>query len=61
MASDEGYGGGRRLLGIQLVAQGALGPPPSFPPSLLTGEGTGLTVIPFVLALGLGAAMLSEE
>ena len=43
-----------RLPGIWLVARGALGPPPP-------REGTGLTVMPFVLALGLGAAVLSEE
>ena len=40
-----------------LVARGAPGPTPSLPPR----EGTGLTVTPFVLALGLGAAVLSEE
>lgn len=48
---------GWRLPGTWLVAQGALGPPPSLPP----GEGTGPAVMPFVLALGLGAAVLSEE
>lgn len=45
--------------GSPLVAQGALGPP--LPPSLPSGEGTRLRVMPFVLALGLGAAALSEE
>lgn len=40
-----------------MVAQGALGSPPSLPP----GEGTGPAVMLFVLAPGLGAAVLSEE
>lgn len=60
VASDKGRGDGVRgwrLPGTWLVAQGALGPAPSFPP----GEGTGPAVMPFVLALGLGAAVLSEE
>lgn len=34
---------------------------PQATPSLPSREGTGLTVMPFVLALGLGAAVLSEE
>ena len=34
---------------------------PQATPSLPPREGTGPTVMPFVLALGLGAAVLSEE
>ena len=51
------YGGGLESSGNVVGGTGCPQATPSLPPR----EGTGPTVMPFVLALGLGVAVLSEE
>lgn len=60
MACDKGHGGGWGTGSFQEHGWW-LRVPSGHPPSLSAWEGTGPMVMPFVLALGLGAAAVSEE